>query len=272
MADGRELRARIVISDAGAHNTFARLLPAGIASGLRVVEEIERIQPSMAHVCLYVGVKRDPGEQDFDATNRWIYSGPDHDASLARFMADPTAPFPVLFISFPSAKDPTFARRYPGRSTIEVVAPMPYEAFDLWSETRWKRRGEDYDEFKRNLAGRLRQELERHVPSVRGRIDYSELSTPLSTRHFANYQHGEIYGLSASPERFRARSLGARTGVRGLYLTGSDACAPGVSGALFGGVITASLILRRNLVAVVSRPDRSLTVATQRVTAQNRAA
>jgi all-trans-retinol 13,14-reductase len=269
MADGRELWARNVISDAGAHNTFAHLLPAGIASGLRVVKEIQRIPPSMAHACLYVGVKRDADEPDFDATNLWIHSGPNHDAGLARFMADPTAPFPVLFISFPSAKDPTFARRYPGRSTIEVVAPMPYEAFGRWEGTRWKRRGEDYDEFKQNLADRLLQEVERHVPSVRGRIDYSELSTPLSTRHFANYEHGEIYGLSGSPERFRARSLGARTGVRGLYLTGSDACSSGVSGALFGGVITASLILGRNLVAVVSRADRSLTVAAQNVAAQS---
>lgn len=261
MADGRELRARTVISDAGAHNTFARLLPPGLASGLRVVEEIKRIPPSLAHACLYAGLKRDPGEPDFNATNLWIYSGPDHDASVARFMADPTAPFPVLFISFPSAKDPTFARRYPGRSTIEVVAPLPYDALDRWAGTRWKRRGEDYDEFKQNLANRLLRELEHHVPSVRGRIDYSELSTPLSTRHFANHLHGEIYGLSASPERFRMRYLGARTGIRGLYLTGSDACTPGVTGALFGGIITASLILHRNLMAVVSRPEHHIAVA-----------
>jgi len=269
MTDGRELRARNVISDAGAHNTFGRLLPAGLTSRLRVVEEIKRIPPSLAHVCLYVGVKRDPGEPDFGATNLWIYSGPDHDASLARFVADPTAPFPLLFISFPSAKDPTFARRYPGRSTIEVVAPMPYDAVDRWAGTRWRRRGEDYGQFKQTLANRLLRELERHVPSVRGRIDYSELSTPLSTRHFANYQHGEIYGLSGSPDRFRTRSLGARTGVRGLYLTGSDACTPGVTGALFGGVITASLILRKNLAALVSSRNRTGGVAVQDVAARD---
>jgi len=46
-----------------------------------------------------------------------------------------------------------------------------------------------------------------HVPASRGRIDYTEVSTPLSTRHFANYEHGEIYGLSATPARFRLRSL-----------------------------------------------------------------
>lgn len=267
MADGRELRARNVISDAGAHNTFTRLLPAEVTSRLRVVEQIKSIPPSLAHACLYVGVKRGAREPDFNATNLWIYSGPDHDANVSRFLHDPNAPFPVLFISFPSAKDPTFASRYPARSTIEVLAPMPYDTFARWSGTRWKRRGADYDELKQNLASRLLRELERHVPAVRGRIDYTELSTPLSTRHFANYQTGEIYGLSATPERFRARSLGARTGVRRLYLTGSDVCTAGVSGALFGGVITASLILGRNLMAVVSRPhvevDGSLPIAAE---------
>ena len=148
---------------------------------------------------------------DFGCTNLWIYNDADHDAAVARFAADPTQPFPVLFISFPSAKDPTFHQRYPGRSTIEVVAPAPYGWFAQWADTRWKKRGADYDQLKQGLARRLRNELEQHVPSVRGCIDYAELSTPLSTRHFANYHEGEIYGLSAVPARFRWRGLGARS-------------------------------------------------------------
>jgi len=254
MADGQEIRARTVISDAGAWNTFGRLLPVEVSTGLGVLEQIQGIPPSMSHVCLYVGIKRNAGEPEFDATNLWIYGGPDHDARLARFETDPEAPFPVLFISFPSAKDPSFAQRYPGRSTIEVVAPTTYRWFERWADTRWKRRGVEYDDFKRNLTQRLVDELERHVPATRGKIDIGELSTPLSTRHFANYQKGEIYGLSAVPGRFRVRAIGARTPIRNLYLTGQDVAVTGVTGALFGGVITASLILGRNLMATVSRP------------------
>ena len=254
MADGRELRARTIISDAGVQNTFDRLLPPDLAASSGIIQELKGIPPSIGHVCLYAGVKRAADEPDFEATNRWIYESPDHDASFARFAADPSAPWPCLFISFPSAKDPTFEQRYPGHSTIEVVAPIPYEAFARWADTRWKHRGTEYDQFKQELAHRLQSELERHVPKVRGRIDYAEVSTPLSTRHFANYQHGEIYGLSATPARFRLRSLGVRTPVENLYLTGSDACTLGVTGAMMGGVLTASVILRRNLMGKVSRP------------------
>lgn len=258
MADGRELTARTIVSDAGAVNTFTRLLPVERQAGFGMLEEIRSIPPSMSHLCLYVALKRGSGEPDFNATNLWIYNGPDHDATLARFEADPEAPFPALFISFPSAKDPTFEQRYPGRSTIEVVAPVPagcfdrWPGFEQWKDTRWKHRGPDYDDLKRKLAARLLEALDRHVPETRGKIDYSELSTPLSTRHFANYQHGEIYGVAAVPRRFRARALGARTPFRNLYLTGQDACTLGVGGALFGGVITASAVLRRNLMSVVT--------------------
>jgi all-trans-retinol 13,14-reductase len=98
---------------------------------------------------------------------------------------------------------------------------------------------------------------------VRGQIDYAEVSTPLSTRHFANYQHGEIYGLSATPARFRLRSLGARTPIRNLFLTGADTCTSGVAGAMAGGIITASAILNRNLMGKVSKPLKVETKAQQ---------
>ena len=131
---------------------------------------------------------------------------------------------------------------------------VPYGAFAPWAEARWKRRGEDYEALKQRLSARLRAELERQVPSVRGNIAYTELSTPVTTRHFMNYGHGEIYGISATPERFRIRGLGARTPLRGLYLTGQDASGLGVVGALFGGVISASVALGKNLLSAVSKP------------------
>jgi all-trans-retinol 13,14-reductase len=252
MADGRELFAKTIVSDAGAANTFQRLLPAGLAACSGMVEALKTVPPSVAHVCLYVGVKRATGEREFDATNRWIYRDADHDGNFARFWQDPGGDWPCLFISFPSAKDPTFDARYPGRSTMEVIAPVPFAPFAKWADTRWRKRGADYDRFKLDLTHRLRADLERHVPALRGRIDYAELSTPLSTRHFANFEHGEIYGLGATPARFQLRSLGVRTPVRNLYLTGADACSSGIAGAMMGGVMAASVVLRRNLMGKLS--------------------
>ncbi len=254
MKDGREFRAGIVISDAGAWNTFASLLPPetpGVSSALK---ELSSVPPSKSHLCLYVGLKQSAKELGLTGTNRWIYSTPDHDASVSRFDRDSSAPFPVLFVSFPSAKDPDFERRHPSRATAEVITPAPYDWFSRWENTRWKKRGQDYDDFKQALAERMQRGLEEHVPAVRGNIEVAELSTPLSTRHFMNYSRGEAYGVSVAPQRFRLRCLTPQTAVRGLYLTGQDVCLLGVTGAMMGGALTASAVLGRNLVSVITKP------------------
>jgi all-trans-retinol 13,14-reductase len=254
MADGREFQAPVVVSDAGAFNTFARLLPSDTPGCSALVSDIRAVGHSMSYVSLYAGLNKSAQELGFTGTNIWAFPSPDHDANVTRYYADPASPFPVLFISFPSAKDPDFTARHPGHSTIEAITMAPYRWFTRWENTRWKRRGPEYDELKSRFLDRLCEGLEQHVPAVRGHLDHAELSTPLSTRHFAGYQAGEAYGLTCTPARFRLRSLSAQTPVRNLFLTGQDVAMLGVTGALFGGVIAASAILGRNLVARVTKP------------------
>jgi len=256
MQDGRELHAGVVISDAGARNTFTSFLPPDAPGVAAALAELRTVPPSIAHLCLCVGVRQSAEELGIAGTNLWVHPTPDHDANMARFACDPSAPFPLLFISSPSANDPDFERRHPGRTTLEVICLIPYDWFARWENTEWNQRGKDYNEFTQGLKDRLRKSLEEQVPAVRGKLDIAELLTPLSTRHFMNCQHGESYGVSATPTRFRLRCLAPRTHVRNLYLTGQDACLIGVAGGVMGGVLTASAALGRNLVAIVSKPDR----------------
>jgi all-trans-retinol 13,14-reductase len=254
MSDGREFRSGVVLSDAGAVNTFERFLPPNLSALESLRKQLRRLQPSTAHINLYVGLSQSDAALGLQGTNLWVYPSFDHDANVERFTRDLDAPFPGVYLSFPSAKDPDFQRRHPGKSTVEAITMLPYAAFDRWGETRWKRRGDEYSEFKERLAARLLAELERQAPSVVGNIAYTELSTPLTTRHFMNYGHGEIYGIASTPDRFLMRELGARTPIQGLCLTGQDAAGLGVVGALFGGVIGASAATRKNLFSVVSKP------------------
>ena len=254
MTDGREFRAPMVVSDAGAANTFERLLPADLSEIDSLRGQLRRLPPSAAHVAFYVGLSQSDAALGLKGTNLWIYPSFDHDANVERFARDIDSPLASVYISFPSAKDPGFQSRYPGKSTLEVITFVPYEAFARWGETRWKRRGDEYEKLKERLSSRLRAELERQVPSVVGNIAFTELSTPVTTRHFMNYSHGEIYGIASTPARFAIRGLGARTPIRGLYLTGQDVSSLGVVGALYGGVISASVVLGKNLLSAVSKP------------------
>jgi all-trans-retinol 13,14-reductase len=251
MADGRVLRAPVVVSDAGAANTCNRLLAEVGRPLARLRRDVASIGPAAAHVCLYVGCRASDEELGTEATNLWIYPDERHDENVSRFLRDPDAPLPLVYISFPSRKDPSFSKRYPGRATIEVLTLASYDWFGKWEQLPWRRRSDEYEALKQRFTERLLDVLYKYVPGVRGRVDHCELSTPLSTRTFTNYARGEIYGLNHSPERFRARSLRPGTPIRGLYLTGQDVCTCGVAGAMFGGLLTASAILGKNLTTKV---------------------
>jgi all-trans-retinol 13,14-reductase len=258
MADGRELRAGLVVSDVGVRATFERLVPPDAPAAVRhAVTRLRTLEPSLGHLCLYVGVETGALSAPLPEANLWVHPGPHFDENLAEFERDPDAAFPFLFISFPSAKDPTFARRHPGHATIEVVTLAPYEAFARWTATRWQHRGEDYAAMKDHVARRLLAELHRHVPGLEGAVTIAELSTPLSTRHFVGASHGEIYGLAHTPARFLSRDLRPRTPIRNLYVTGQDISTCGVMGALSGAFAAASAVLQRNLFGQISRESRS---------------
>jgi all-trans-retinol 13,14-reductase len=149
-------------------------------------------------------------------------------------------PVPVLFCSFPSIKDPEHDAGPEQRHTGEAITFVPWEAFQPWVGTRWHRRGDDYDAFKAELTSVLLDQYLTRYPRLRPMVDHVEMSTPLSTEHFAAAQRGSIYGLGSTPARFSDRTLSPRSTVRGLFLGGADAAAPGVVGALNGGVLAAA--------------------------------
>jgi all-trans-retinol 13,14-reductase len=253
MANGDTIDCAQVISAAGVHTTFSRLLPEAAAQASGLLEKVEKLPRSIAHLGLYVGLKGSRETLGLAQSNLWVYRDYDHDESLQRFLKAPGMDFPVKYLSFPSAKDPAWAKHFPDKSTIDVIAPAPWAWFQRWQDAPWKQRGAEYDDYKQQLSERLLDEIYTQVPQVRGKVEHVELSTPLSTAHFSNYASGELYGLEHSPYRFAQRWLTPRTPIKGLYLTGQDMLFCGVGSALMSGVLTASVLLGPKLLAVT--PD-----------------
>jgi len=253
MTDGRKLFAPQIISDAGWATTWGKLVPKELTISLGLSSKIAGVEPSLGHAALYVGAKKDSAALGLSPSNIWVYPNENHDKNLKSYLENPQSPLPLAYLSFPSAKDPSFSTRFPGRSTIEVIGVSPWKQFSKFSSSRWKKRGDTYELLKQDLSERLLNILYEQHPQLRGCVDYSELSTPLTTRHFTAHPHGEIYGLSHNPARFAYRALRPQTPLSGLYLTGSDICTAGVGGALMGGIIAASKIAQRNLLSAALR-------------------
>lgn len=248
MADGKEFRANLVISGAGVMTTYKKLIPPEVVQKHQLENQLTKVNNSVAHISLYIGLKGAPEELKLPKANYWVYpSDASHDECVSRYSQDTKHPFPVVYISFPSAKDPEWSNRYPGKSTIDIITLMPYEVFQKWEDTRWKKRGEDYEALKETYAQRLLEELFKLEPHLRDKIDFYELSTPITTKHFVNYEKGEIYGLEHSPERFKHKFLRPHTPIKNFYLTGQDIVTAGIGGALFSGLLTASAITKKNI-------------------------
>jgi all-trans-retinol 13,14-reductase len=244
MVDGHCLYADYIISNAGVVNTFTKLLPASISDKFGYRDSVQSLATSMSHGGMYIGLRGTADELQLPKTNLWIYLDQHHDENVAALRKDPSAPLPLVYVSFPSAKDPNFQRRHPGRSTIEIViGPCDFEQYRQWADKTWGKRGDDYEALKADLSERMLAALYKQLPHLQGKIDYSEVSTPLSTNHFCRYKQGEAYGLAHTKARFEQEWLTPKTRVKGLYLTGQDLISCGVVGALMAGMVTAMSVV-----------------------------
>ncbi|MCB9508139.1 MAG: NAD(P)/FAD-dependent oxidoreductase [Myxococcales bacterium] len=249
--DGRELRAPIVVSAVGVQSTVNRLLPEPLRSA-PWAREVAAMPPAPAHVCLYLGFSGDIREAGASAANRWFYETWDHEAELWHVAPGADVPrAPCLYCSFPSLKDPTHDPGPDQLHTGEVVTFVPWDAFAGWEGTRWYKRGEDYEAFKAAMTERLLEQLYERMPKLRGLVKHAELSTPLSTDHFARPSRGSIYGLEPTVDRFKSRWLRPKSPIPGLYFSGSEVASVGVMGAMLGGLLCGAAIEPLRAVALL---------------------
>ena len=232
-----EFRAPVIVSDAGAWNTFTRMLPA---SALPFHDQLKSPPEGFEVVELFLGLRRDPREMGFKGENYWIFESFDHDETYAQRNEVLDGRAAMAYLSFPSLKD-----RHAQRHTAEIIAPLSYGSLEGHRNEPWRRRSADYESAKNRITRALLDLVERHHPGFGDLVEYSELATPLTFEHFTAAPSGTIYGYPATPERYGKAWLGPRTMIQNLYLTGSDVAFLGIMGALMGAVVTASCILGR---------------------------
>jgi all-trans-retinol 13,14-reductase len=257
MESGEKIFAPKIVSSAGVHKTFLDLVPQDNAIARKLKTQAQSLPASIGHVCLYVGLKGNADELQLPKANYWIYPHNDFDRALDEFCADPEKELPLTYISFPGAKDPHWRAHHPDASTIEIITFSPWEWFTKWEESKWHKRGQDYDDFKEFLAQKMLEKLYKHSPLTKGRVDYYELSTPLSTKHFCSYKKGEIYGLDHTPARFLADWLTPDTPIKNLYMTGQDIVSVGIGSSAMSGVLTTGKLARMNALGMIMKAPAS---------------
>jgi all-trans-retinol 13,14-reductase len=253
MQDGNALLAKTIISAAGIVSTYSQLLPKEVSNSHALDKLLDELEPATAHVGLYIGIKESSETLALKKCNYWIFPQQyDHDKGRTDYK-DFNATIPVAFVSFPSAKDPLAETTHPGRTTAEVIMLLPYDWFEKWENTKWQKRGEEYTALKEVLAQQMFEQLYRVAPQLKGKIDYYEVSTPLSTRHFSKHRQGEIYGIAHTPQRFRQKFLRVHTPVENLFLSGQDVITGSIAAGTMAGLLCASTILKEHLLWTINK-------------------
>jgi all-trans-retinol 13,14-reductase len=248
MADGAVLESPVVISGIGIAQTLA-LLDDGDAEGVADLRaRAAALPPSRCYVMLNIGLDRDNETLAMHPANVWAHPTPDLVGNFRRYAAEPSrTELPLHFISQPSAKDPSWPERYPGRATIDICSLTDWSVFAPFADTGWMRRGAEYEDLKARLTEQMLAQVLRFYPQVRGCVAHAELATPLSFNHFLNRRHGDFMSYAQTPTRFAQGWMRAHSPVRGLFFGAQDVAGAGVSGAMVGGTIAASAAIGRDL-------------------------
>ncbi|MEO1134469.1 MAG: NAD(P)/FAD-dependent oxidoreductase [Cyanobacteria bacterium J06639_1] len=231
-----EFRAPVVISDAGAFNTYTKLLRDPRVSEWK--EAVREFPKGYSAVQVFLGLNGSPRSLGFNGENHCIYEAYDHDRALDVQLAEPETELTSCFLSFPSLKDPTAARH-----TAAAMFIVDYDRFVKWQGQPWRKRDPDYYVLKREIERATLAFLERHYPGFGELVECVEVATPLTMEYFDASDRGAIYNIPWVPERFEVPWLGARTPVKNLYLAGADALSHGILPSLMGGIKAAGLAI-----------------------------
>ncbi|NWU73830.1 RETST reductase, partial [Pterocles burchelli] len=246
--------APIIISDAGIFNTYERLLPAEARALPEIQSQLRMVTHGEGGFTVFVGLNGSREELGLEPTNYFIYTDNDLDGITKGYLAssreEAAKNVPVLFVTCPSTKDPTWEMRHPGKSTLIVVTFAKYEWFEEWKDKQATKRGDDYEDLKKTFVDTIMRSVFKIYPRIEDRIEYISSGSPLTNQHYIASPKGEIYGIDHDITRLQAdvlTTLRAQTPVPNLYLTGQDLCMCGFVGALQGAIFCASAILKRNL-------------------------
>lgn len=205
LANGKEYRAKRIISNATRWDTFEKLLPPEMMPR-REKNWQQRYQKSPSFLSLHLGVKAEVLPKGTECHHIFLEDW--------QKMEEPEG---TIFVSIPTLLDPNLAPE--GHHIIHTFTPS---WIDDWQGLSPK----EYEEKKEAAADRLIERLEVIFPGLIAGLDYQEVGTARTHRRFLGREDG-TYG--PIPRRKLMGLLGMpfnRTSIPGLYCVG-DSTFPG---------------------------------------------
>ena len=253
LADGTELRAAVVVSNADYRRTILELCGGSESLPANVVDRATTARMRMPMAVTYVALNRELARQS--NANIWHWTTEDVDGAYARLESGDQQQLPFVFLSFASVKDASSCP--PGHGNFQIMTLCP-RGYGHWgvpdgpaSGVKY-RRLPSYQAAKQRLTDQMLDVAEDAIGPFRDHIVHLETATPLTQERYTLSTGGTAYGLQSWGRTGQRPDV--RTSVTGLFLTGQNMQqAGGVVGAAASGATCASAILGREVLSDVRR-------------------
>ena len=240
LADGRELPARAVVSNASALATFQQMLPSH-AVPADFLDRLGRLRPSISTFIVWLGLNREikdaiPAYSTHVATGSGIDA--DYRAAVEGDVEKVGFSVTVYDKLFPGYSAP-------GTSTVMLLCLCGYGPWEKYEADYRAGRKSAYREEKQRWAEVLvRRAAGDVIPGLGAMIEVREAATPLTNWRYTGNTGGAIYGFEQSMDNAYMNRIENRTPLKGLYLTGAwGNPGGGFEGALRSGAKTFACLL-----------------------------
>ncbi len=257
LADGTQIRARHVVSNADPEVTFGRLIGRPYLSR-RLQRKLDRVRYSVSALSLFLAVDMDLRAAGYDSGNYWFYRHPDLDRiyrqGLTSHVLQSEQP-EAMFLTVTTLKDPT--KMHSGHHTLEAFTFVNYESFQSWIHAHEEQRPAEYQAIKERLIHKLICTADEIIPGLAEHVVFCDLGTPLTNEHYINATQGNLYGIEKSRFQVGPLAFPTRTEFSGLWMCGSSTLGHGVAGATLSGLTAAGQILhcRRSDLLAAAGPE-----------------
>ena len=250
--DPKEVRAKVVVSNADLIHTFNDLMPEGsIPPALKA--RVPKFEMGGAIFITCLGIDTSDGDlasYGMGARNDWCFDSTDIEGLYADVKAGKLDPR-CAYITSASMKDPQTGGHAPeGVQTVEVMTIVPNEP-EHWGVTAEQVKDGTYRKQPKYLAAKKHVEdgciawLDKQYPGLAAKVVFRESATPMTQTRYTRASGGTGYGLAATPEQFMEGRPSHRGPIDGMYLAGANTrSGHGVVGALQSGKVTARKVAR----------------------------
>lgn len=204
LADGRRIRADVVIANTSARDLYGRMLPAQ-ALKRQTIEWFESLEPSPGVVALYLGVPEAAIPEDFNPNTVLV---DDPERNPGRFIS----------VSIPSLFDPNLSPE--GYHSVTIHAVTDHNDWPHPDDPSYP--SDDYQERKDSAARSVTERLEPLLPGVVRQSVVHAVATPSTFERILRRGNASLAGPRVPGMLVPVSLPGAVTEIKGLFLAGDS--------------------------------------------------